>query len=116
MAPAITQERRGMPRIAPAGDGLEQVRLRPGRVARVVDLSATGALIETDWRLLPGVRVELQIGEPALYKVAGRVLRCYVTRLRADQIRYRGALAFDQRLRWVELGTPGNQVPTFTTR
>ena len=107
MAPAVTQERRGTPRITPAGDGLDQIRLRPGRVARVVDLSASGALIETDWRLLPGVRLELQIGDPTLFSVAGRVLRCYVARLRADQIRYRGALAFDQRLRGVDLGTVG---------
>ena len=65
MAAAVSLERRAVPRIRPTGgDGLEQIRLRPGRVARVVDLSSRGALIETDWRLLPGIRVELQIGEP----------------------------------------------------
>ena len=108
MAAAVTLERRAVPRVRPAGgDNFEQVRLRPGRVARVINLSTGGALIETDWRLLPGVRVELQIGVPPLFTVAGHVLRCYVARLRPDQIRYRGALAFDQRLRGVELGTAG---------
>ena len=108
MAPAITLERRAVPRIRPTGsDGIEQIRLRPGRVARVVDLSAGGALIETDWRLMPGVRVELQLGDPTVFTVGGRVLRCYVARLQRDQIQYRGALAFDQCLRGVELGPAG---------
>ena len=52
---------------------MDRARLRPGRAARVVDVSAGGALIETDWRLLPGLRVELQVGDPvALFRVAAQ--------------------------------------------
>jgi hypothetical protein len=61
-------------------------------------VSAGGALIETEWRLLPGTRVELQVGEPAVFKVTARILRCHVERLDRERIRYRGALAFDERL------------------
>jgi PilZ domain-containing protein len=74
-------------------------RLRPGRTAQIVDVSCGGALIETDWRLLPGMRVELHLGEPVtLYRVKGRVLRCHVTLLDRERIRYRGALAFEEPL------------------
>ena len=114
MANALTRERRSAPRISVLGTGgLGQARLRPGRRAHIVDLSACGALIETDWRLLPGMRVELQLGEPnVLFRVAGRFLRCHVALLSRDRIRYRGALAFEERLLlgehatpWVALGT-----------
>jgi hypothetical protein len=74
-------------------------RVRPGRPARIVDVSPGGALIETEWRLLPGTRVELQVGEPvALYKVKGRIVRCHVSLLDRERIRYRGALAFEEQL------------------
>ena len=100
MAEAVETDRRKTPRTsAIAWTGMERARLRPGRTARVVDLSAGGALIETDWRLLPGARVELQLGDPSpLFTVRGRILRCHVTLLDRARIRYRGALAFDQLL------------------
>jgi hypothetical protein len=74
-------------------------KLRPGRIAHIVDMSAGGALVETECRLLPGMRVELQVGEPiALYNVKARILRCHVALLDRERIRYRGALIFDERL------------------
>ena len=93
-------ERRSWPRVST----VERVeiasgRLRPGRSAQIVDVSPGGALIETDWRLLPGMSVELQLGEPvALYRVKGRILRCHVALLDRERIRYRGALAFEEQL------------------
>lgn len=79
--------------------GMERIRLRPGRTAHVVDLSAGGALIETDWRLFPGMRVEMQLGEAVpLFRVVGRVLRCHVALLDCERIRYRGALMFEEHL------------------
>lgn len=100
MADALTSERRAWPRVSTA-ERMEMAsgRLCPGRSAQIVDVSPGGALIETDWRLLPGMRVELQLGEPvALYRVRGRILRCHVTLLDRDRIRYRGALAFEDQL------------------
>ena len=74
-------------------------RLRPGRTAQIIDLSPGGALIETDWRLLPGTRVELQLGDPVtLHRVKGRILRCHVAMLDRERIRYRGALIFEEQL------------------
>ena len=108
MAGPIERERRVSPRVpAPGIEGMERARLRPGRTAYIVDLSAGGALIETDWRLLPGMRVEMQLGEPVtLFRVAGRILRCHVTLLDRERIRYRGALMFDELLPFGELLTP----------
>jgi hypothetical protein len=97
---ADTVERRAWPRVD-TGLHLDMARgrLRPGRPAQIVDVSAGGALIETESRLLPGTRVELQVGEPvALYKVKARILRCHVARLDRERIRYRGALAFEEPL------------------
>jgi hypothetical protein len=99
MAEALSDERRATPRVSTAGSGMGRARLRPGRTAHVIDLSAGGALIETDWRLLPGTRVELQLGEPAApHNVTGRILRCHVALVDRERIRYRGALAFEERL------------------
>ena len=107
MAEALADERRATPRVSTVGStGIGRARLRPGRTAQVIDLSAGGALIETDWRLLPGTRVELLLGEPAaLHLVTGRILRCHVALLDRERIRYRGALAFEQRLSFAEHAT-----------
>ncbi|HKY21484.1 MAG TPA: PilZ domain-containing protein [Vicinamibacterales bacterium] len=108
MAAAVAHERRAAPRVSTSGsDGIGSAKLRPGRTAYVLDVSAGGALIETDWRLLPGARVEVQLGDPTpLYKVTGRILRCHVALLDRERIRYRGAVAFDQRLAFGEHATP----------
>jgi PilZ domain len=100
MADALSTDRRAWPRMSAAAHGeMAAGRLRPGRAARIVDVSSGGALIETEWRLLPGTRVELQIGVPvALYRVRGWVLRCHVALLDRDRIHYRGALVFEEQL------------------
>ena len=109
MADPVKQERRASPRIpALAMAGMERARLRPGRSAYVVDLSSGGALIETDWRLLPGVRVDMQIGEPVpLLRVTGHILRCYVALLGRERITYRGALKFEHHVFFGEASTHG---------
>jgi hypothetical protein len=106
---AHTVDRRAWPRVAtdPLSD-LARGKLRPGRPAQIVDVSAGGALIETDTRLLPGTRVELQLGEPvALYKVKARILRCHVAVLERERVRYRGALMFEERLPFGGKEQPG---------
>ena len=107
MGAAIAHERRAFRRVSALADsGMNHARLRPGRSAVVIDLSSAGALIETDWRLLPGLRVEVQLGEPVpLYRVAARVVRCQVALLGREQIRYRGALAFEEHLPLREVTT-----------
>jgi len=109
MANTLKHERRAAPRIAPvSGSSMARARLRPGRTAQVVDLSAGGALIETDWRLLPGSRVELRFGQPsAAIHVAAKILRCHVAVVDRERIRYRGALSFEQRM---SFGEPATQL------
>jgi hypothetical protein len=95
-----TPERRAWPRLSTVERlGISDCRLRPGRTATIVDVSAGGALIETDWRLLPGTRVELRLGNPMpLHRVKGRIVRCHVALLDRERIRYRGAVLFEELL------------------
>jgi PilZ domain-containing protein len=82
-------------------------RIRPGHLARLVDVSAGGALIETMFRLLPGAFVELHVETETRHtRVRGEVLRSAVVKLRADAVCYRGALRFDRHLPWF-VGEPG---------
>ena len=75
--------------------------VRPGHRARVIDVSAGGALIETSLRLLPGTTVEFQVETGTSHaSVRGRVLRCAVVRLRPTWVCYRGAIVFDRPLPW----------------
>ena len=94
----MTPERRLAPRLTAAQAGIHQIRFRGGRSARVVDLSATGALIEADWRLLPGSRVDVLVGEPAARKATGRIVRSHVSFVGRERVRYHGAVAFDARV------------------
>ena len=80
--------------------GVVSASVRPGHDAVLVNLSAGGALIDTEHRLLPGTTVELQMRtKNDRINVRGRVLRCAVVRLR-PAVCYRGAIAFDQYLPW----------------
>lgn len=93
--------------------GVVATRVRPGHDARLIDVSAGGALIETNHRLLPGASVELQMetGNRQV-SVRGRVLRCAVVRVRPTWVCYRGAIEFDRHLPWVVeeggYGVPGS--------
>ena len=81
---------------------ITSIRLRPGRAATLIDVSAAGALIEAEGRLEPGSVVELQMTKAGRsITVRGRVVRSVVSRLYADAIWYRGGVAFDRRLAWL---------------
>ena len=93
--------------------GIEHARVRPGREVLIVNVSSGGVLVETPHRLLPGYPIELHLrtGEQRV-SVRGRVLRCAVARLRADDLWYRGAIGFDLELRWLSgRQEAGYQVP-----
>lgn len=97
-----TPDRRVMRRL----EAFEEHRIvsasvRPGHRARLIDVSAAGALIETSHRLLPGTSVELQVETVSdRASVRGQVLRCAVVRVRPTWVCYRGAIAFDRHLPW----------------
>jgi hypothetical protein len=93
--------------------GVASARVRPGRDVALVNVSARGALIEAEHRLLPGSSIELQLTAGARSAtVRARVLRCSVARLRASSISYRGAVGFDRDLPWfVDGDEAGYSVP-----
>ena len=89
--------------------GIVAARVRPGHGARVIDISAGGALVETSHRLLPGTIVELHVERGSEHsRVRGRVLRCAVVRVRPTWVCYRGAIGFERHLPWLldEAGRP----------
>jgi len=105
MATAMTgdaHERRGTRRLAALDDHrIVSACVRPGHRARLIDVSAGGALIETSHRLLPGTSVELQVETGTdRASIRGQVLRCAVVRVRPTWVCYRGAIAFDRYLPW----------------
>jgi hypothetical protein len=91
--------------------GIISTRVKPGQGARLVDVSAGGALIETGHRLLPGTSVELHMEtDSRRTSIRGRVLRCAVVRVRPASVWYRGAIGFDRHLAWF-VDASGYQVP-----
>ena len=111
-------DRRRTPRRSRLEDhGIVSARVRPGREASVVDVSAGGALVETQHRLLPGTAVELHLETPhQRATVRGRVLRCAVARLRSSSVCYRGAISFDRHLPWFVADGAGYDVHVCETR
>ena len=98
--------------------GIVASRLRPGTPTIILDISAGGALVETEYRLLPGAPVELHMNRSdETTVVRGRVLRSAVARLGPHPVRYRGAIGFDGDVTWVatEQGI-GYRVPPHETR
>lgn len=78
---------------------LVRATLRPGCCVRVVDLSPSGALVQSERPLRPGARVHMHLSTSTrTFSVTARVLRCAVWRLHpVEGVAYRGALQFDAR-------------------
>lgn len=75
---------------------IAHARLRGGHAVAVVDVSRGGALIEGAVRVLPGTRVDLHVfPRSGRLLVRCRVVRAFVARLAADDIRYRAAVLFE---------------------
>lgn len=73
--------------------------LRPGLLVRIVNVSASGVLLESPARLRPGRRVEVQLtalDDAVRPLCAGRITRCAVTGI--SPMVFRGAVQFDQPL------------------
>jgi hypothetical protein len=71
--------------------------LRPGCPVLILDLSQTGAQVETDRPLRPGTRVHVRlVAEDWSLVAAAVVLRCAVWALNPQEgVTYRGALRFE---------------------
>lgn len=101
MSSGVTDRRRSPRHHRIEDHGIVSTLVRPGHRAMLINISASGALIETPHRLLPGSSVDLHV-ERNNYRasVRGRVLRCAVVRVRAASVSYRGAISFDRCLPW----------------
>jgi PilZ domain len=89
-------ERRAAPRRAAAAFGLEHhARLRPGTPVVVVNLSSSGALVESRLPCRPGARTELHLDSPDGRRrcATGAVLRCWVASI--APLRFRSAVRFE---------------------
>jgi hypothetical protein len=95
--PTSTTERRRQPRRTPdGGEPLARIRLRIGGELSVLDVSGWGVLVEGGLRLAPGARVDAHVmTRDGRLLVRSRVVRAYVSIVRADAVVYRGALQFD---------------------
>ena len=88
--------RRAVRRTPQADEGLSRVRLRTGRELTVVNISASGALLEGLTRLLPNTHTDLHIvTRLGRVLVRARVVRAFVWRLEREVVCYRTALAFE---------------------
>jgi hypothetical protein len=94
------RERRAATRRVPdVDDTLARLRLRAGRELAVVEISDTGALVDTSGRLLPGTHVEVHVvTRDGRTLVRSRVTRAWVFAVAADALRYRAALVFETRV------------------
>ena len=67
----------------------------------LVDVSASGTLVEGQHLLRPGATVHIQMCDAVKEVVVrGRVVRSAVSRLRATDIWYRTAIRFDRQHPW----------------
>lgn len=71
--------------------------LRPGQAVTLLNISSHAALVESDARLRPGAKTELQLAASgSRASIRGRLERCHVAAL--EPLRYRGVLLFEQLL------------------
>lgn len=91
-------ERRGQPRVPAAKLHIDEATLRPGCPVDVVDLSSTGAQVESMRPLRPGSRVHVRLASRnRTLAVAAHVVRCAVWSLHPENgVTYRGALRFEE--------------------
>ncbi len=96
MPPDGSDRRRAVRREPDSDEPLSRVRLRTGRELTVVNISASGALVEGLTRLLPNTHTDLHIvTRHGRVLVRTRVVRALVWRLERDRVCYRTALTFD---------------------
>src|SRR5262245_54696455 len=76
------------------------LRTSPGDEAMLVNVSATGLLIESPQRFAPGQRVAVHFeGTLPTRNMKARVVRCQVAVISGKgNLRYQTAMAFDERL------------------
>jgi hypothetical protein len=91
-AAAATARRMPGSEVAPG----REVKLSPGGTAELIDISATGALVETSTMFTLGAAVRVLVGGARPQRLAGRVVRSQVCAIHRDStMSYHVAIAFD---------------------
>ena len=94
---------------------IQTARLKYGPLVSLVDLSAGGALLETEFRLRPESEAVLElVGAARDFVVPFRIVRCQVSALKG-RLLYRGACAFTRPLELVDLVLPRSAAVTDST-
>lgn len=85
---------------AEAVSGITSMRLSPGDAVRLVNLSASGVLVEGKTRFVPGTRVSVIFeGPKAPPTVKARVVRCQVSAIAGGgSLQYQSAIQFEQKI------------------
>ncbi len=85
---------------AEAISAITGMRLSPGEAVRLVNLSASGVLVEGKTRFVPGTRVGVIFeGPKAPPTVKGRVVRCQVSAIAGGgSLQYQSAIQFEQKI------------------
>ena len=98
--PDAEVNRRHEPRYpASAVPEITSVRLSSGDAATLIDISASGILLEGKTRLVPGKQVTIELeGTISQKQIKGKVVRCQVSAIESGSLQYRTAVAFAQRL------------------
>lgn len=114
MPPSEPERRRAVRREPAPDESLSRVRLRTGRELGVINMSASGALVEGLTRLVPNTHTEVHIvTRHGRVLIRSRIVRAFVSRLERDQVWYRTALAFETPVDITPLATElgGYEVP-----
>ena len=97
----VTANRRAEPRYQPSAvPAITGVKTSAGDLLTLVNISATGVLVEGNTRIKPGERVSLAIFGLEPSQVSGRVVRSVVSAIgNSGTLRFQTGIAFDRRVR-----------------
>lgn len=102
----VGDRRRAQRRIAGDLPGLWVIRLSSGGDGKIVDISSSGAFVETNTKITPGSTVDLQVlGQNTNVHVPARVVRSEVSSVDRLGVRYRAAAVV------LEFAPLGEEVP-----
>jgi hypothetical protein len=91
---------------ASAVPAITGVKLSPGDVVDLINISRSGMLIEGKTRFVPGTRVTITLdGSFTPPQVRAKIIRCQVSAIVGGALRYQCGLQFDQALD----GIPANE-------
>ena len=100
-AAVAESNRRVDPRYPPAAiPAITGMRLSPGEVVSLVNISASGVLVEGKTRFVPGTRVTVHFeGTIKPNQIKARVIRCQVSAIGGGgSLQYQSAIAFEGRM------------------